>query len=100
VPAQFEPFRAKLEQNPDDHATRLSLARELVKMGDIVHGLQHYQTLVENVAESDTVSEDLVALISQNPTQPVARRLLGDLYMRQGYLQEALDAYRGALDNL
>jgi len=100
VPAQFEPFRAKLEQNPNDHRTRLSLARELVKSGDVVNGLQHYQTLVENVAESDTVSEDLALLISQYPTQPVARRLLGDLYMRQGYLQEALDAYRGALDNL
>jgi cytochrome c-type biogenesis protein CcmH/NrfG len=62
--------------------------------------LEHYQTLVDNMGELDQVSEDLRALLVSRPATPVARRLLGDVYMRQGYLQEALDAYRGALDNL
>lgn len=100
VPETFGHFKAKLEQNPNDHATRLALAREIAKTGDVDASVQQYQTLVEQMGELDAVSEDLRSLITTAPSYPALRRLLGDVYMRQGYLQEALDAYRGALDNL
>jgi hypothetical protein len=100
VPASYAEYQGRLEQNPHDHGTRLELARVLARSNDVDQSLEHYQTLVDNMGELDQVSEDLRALLVSRPATPVARRLLGDVYMRQGYLQEALDAYRGALDNL
>ncbi|MCL4879859.1 MAG: hypothetical protein KJ064_24590 [Anaerolineae bacterium] len=95
--AEFAAYRAALERNPHDHSARLGLARALNQTGDVQSSLNQYQTLVENMVEFDNVTSDLVVIAEQHP---VARRLLGDVYMRQGYLQEALDAYRGALNNL
>jgi hypothetical protein len=95
--AEFAAYRAALELNPHDHSARLGLARALNQTGDVQSSLNQYQTLVENMVEFDNVTSDLVVIAEQHP---VARRLLGDVYMRQGYLQEALDAYRGALNNL
>ncbi|MCB9438100.1 MAG: hypothetical protein H6673_14070 [Anaerolineales bacterium] len=100
VPAQFAEHKARLEQNPDDHDTRLRLARELGTHGSTGDSLKQYEALVENSAMLDTVSTDLVALASNLPDHPKVRRLLGDVYMRQGRLQEALDTYRGALNQL
>ncbi|MBZ0306136.1 MAG: tetratricopeptide repeat protein, partial [Anaerolineae bacterium] len=95
--AEFAAYRAALERDPNDHQARLNLARALRQTGDVQSSLNQYQTLVENMVEFDHVTSDLVTIAEQHP---VARRLLGDVYMRQGYLQEALDAYRGALNNL
>ncbi len=102
IPASetFAPYRTQLEQNPDDHDTRLRLARELTNQGHIAASLQQYETLIDRSAMLDTLSTELVALTSRLPNHPKVRRLLGDTYMRQGYLQEALDAYRGALNQL
>ncbi|MFP4323435.1 MAG: hypothetical protein ACLFTK_13355, partial [Anaerolineales bacterium] len=100
VPVGFDEYEARISENPDDHAARLALARGLVQRGDIQQSVPQYENLVESMTELDQVAEDLHALIPQNPQHPALRRLLGDVYMRQGYLQEALDAYRGALDNL
>lgn len=100
VPAQFAEHKARLEQNPDDHDTRLRLARELGTHGSTGDSLKQYEALVENSAMLDTVSTDLVVLANRLPEHPKVRRLLGDVYMRQGRLQEALDTYRGALNQL
>jgi hypothetical protein len=100
VPDSFEEYKARLEANPSDHAARLELARAMANAGDVNNSVPQYQTLIENMTEMDTVADDLRGLIARTPSHPALRRLLGDIYMRQGYLQEALDAYRGALDNL
>jgi tetratricopeptide (TPR) repeat protein len=100
VPEAFEAYKSRLESNPNDHAARIELARELAKSGQVEDSLPQYQTLVERSDDLDDVAEDLHSLIVTTPGHPALRRLLGDVYMRQGYLQEALDAYRGALDNL
>jgi hypothetical protein len=96
----FAQYRQTLEQNPNDHETRLKLARELEKQGSVNASLEHYETLIESSAALDVVSTDLATVISRVPAHPKVRRLLGDTYMRQGRLQEALDTYRGALDQL
>jgi cytochrome c-type biogenesis protein CcmH/NrfG len=96
----FAQYRQTLEQNPNDHETRLKLARELEKQGSVNASLEHYETLIESSASLDVVSTDLATVISRVPAHPKVRRLLGDTYMRQGRLQEALDTYRGALDQL
>jgi thioredoxin-like negative regulator of GroEL len=100
VPEAFAAYKERLESNPDDHDARIELARELAKTGQIEDSLPQYQTLVERKGDLNDVADDLHSLIVSTPGHPALRRLLGDVYMRQGYLQEALDAYRGALDNL
>jgi cytochrome c-type biogenesis protein CcmH/NrfG len=97
---QFTQYRQKLEQNPNDHETRLKLARELEKHGSVNASLEHYETLIESSTSLEVVAADLAGVISRVPAHPKVRRLLGDTYMRQGHLQEALDTYRGALNQL
>jgi len=46
------------------------------------------------------VERDLRALVQRQPDLPQARRVLGDVFMREGRLQEALDTYRAALEQL
>ena len=100
MPESFAAYKSRLESNPDDHEARIELARELAKSGQVEDSVPQYQTLVERKDDLNDVAEDLHSLIVSTPGHPALRRLLGDVYMRQGYLQEALDAYRGALDNL
>lgn len=92
---EFTEYRTKLSQNPNDHSTRLQLARALNQRGNINASVEQYETLVQNSTHLEAVTTDL-----QLSIHPRARRLLGDIYMRQGRLQEALDTYRNALNQL
>lgn len=96
----YAPYREKLTQNPDDHPTRLELARALKKEDAIAACLGQYQALVSAEALLSEVEADLRALVAQRPALPQARRVLGDALMRQGRLQDALDTYRAALEQL
>ena len=102
IPAspQFEQYRNRLDQDPSDHPSRLSLARALKSSGEPVASLDHYEVLVESNALLPDVSEDLNNLASQQQEDTRVHRLRGDTYMRRGMLQEALDAYRTALEQL
>lgn len=102
IPAspQFEQYRERLGHDPADHASRLSLARALKASGEAVTSLDHYEVLVESSALLPDVSEDLNTLASQQQDDTRVHRLRGDTYMRRGMLQEALDAYRTALEQL
>lgn len=100
VPVGYEDYKQRLESNPQDHDTRINLARNLSKSGNLDESLAHYETLINNSAQLDLVATDLGSMIKNLPRHPKARRMLGDVYMRQGRLQEALDTYRGALDQI
>jgi cytochrome c-type biogenesis protein CcmH/NrfG len=62
--------------------------------------MDHYEMLIDTMQLLPDVSEDLVGILSENPDDPRLRRLLGDSYMRRNMLQQALEAYRSALDRL
>lgn len=96
----FEQYARRLSQDPNDFATRLALARALRVNRQIASSLNHYEVLIDNAQLLQDVSTDLSILVEEQPGVPRMRRLLGDAYMRQGKLREALDAYRSALDQL
>jgi predicted Zn-dependent protease len=98
--AQFDQYRQRLETNPNDHAIRLELARVLRGQQQTISGLDQYETLINASQQLQEVVNDLKSLVSEKADMPRARRLLGDAYMRQGRLQEALEAYRSALNKL
>ena len=83
-----------------NHAQRLRHARELVSQNRHMDSLTHYESLIDDNAALDDVITDMRTLVSTQPKEPRVRRLLGDAHLRQGNLQEALDTYRGALDQL
>jgi hypothetical protein len=96
----FDEYRRRLQENPNDHPNRLALARALRTSQELTSSLNQYETLLEASQLLQDVSDDLVTMVGDHPDVPRVRRLLGDAYMRSGMLQEALDAYRSALDQL
>jgi len=96
----FQQYRERLEGNPNDAAARLGLARALSTNQQVPASLDHYDVLIDTQQLLQDVLGDLTGLMSSQPENPRVRRLLGDAYMRLGRLQDALDAYRSALDQL
>lgn len=78
----------------------LESARTYLRDGDLEHGVAEYEALVRSNADIDAVVEDLSAAVRQHRNNPALYRVLGDGYMRQGKLQQALDTYREALNQL
>jgi len=99
-PPRREPVRPTPPPATGNYAGVLQRARELVASEQHDQGLQHYQTLIDNSQLLEETRSDLRQLIDQNPSNPRLHRLLGDTHMRLGDLQEALDTYRKALDQL
>ena len=84
-----------------DVAARLAFAQEnLTSNRDAA--LNAYQELVSAGEGLENVIQDLseVVVSSEGTVDPRVHRLLGDAYMAEGRVQEALDAYRGALDQI
>lgn len=96
----FEQYRHRLEADPNDYASRLALARALRTNRRLEPSLDHYEMLIGSAQLLQDVSADLVSLVEQQPDMPRVRRLLGDAFMRRGMLSQALEAYRGALEQL
>ncbi len=98
--AAYDSFRARLNAHPDDHGTRLALARRLVQENAVAASLGQYEALAFAEAKLPELEADLRGMVQERPTLPQARRVLGDVIMRQGRLREALEAYRAALEQL
>ncbi|MCC7448379.1 MAG: hypothetical protein IT324_13240, partial [Anaerolineae bacterium] len=99
-PPRREPVRPTPPPASGNFAGVLQKARELVASEQHDQGLLHYQTLIDSAQLLEETRSDLRQLIDQNPSNPRLHRLLGDTHMRLGDLQEALDTYRKALDQL
>ncbi|MBC7242998.1 MAG: tetratricopeptide repeat protein [Anaerolineae bacterium] len=90
----------RLRVRPDDHEMRLALARAWRDAGQIESALQEYSTLVEADQFVESIVSDLehlIAELGEEMGSAPAWTVLGDAYMRQGRLSDALDAYRRAL---
>ncbi len=97
----LEKITQRLQTDPNDHATRLAFARALRDNQQFMPSLDQYETLIESAQLLQDVADDLARSgRSAACTVPRVRRLLGDAYMRRGMLQEALNAYRSALEQL
>ncbi len=83
---------------------QLQTARQHLSANEIDAALQVYERLVAGGQLLDETARDLNGLLkSLGPRAkagPRVRRLLGDTFMAQGKLQEALEMYRTALDQL
>ncbi|MFN8527892.1 MAG: hypothetical protein U0670_04705 [Anaerolineae bacterium] len=83
-----------------DALQALEQARSLSRESNLEGGLQVYEGLIRQSAALDDVVGDLEGLVRLHRTNPAVYRVLGDGLMRQGKLQQALDTYREALNQL
>ena len=102
IPAEV--LAAPIIQEPaaglDDRSARLARARALMDDGAADESLLEYGQLVAAGQELDQVVTDLSGLVQTEPAHTLAWRLLGDAFMRQGDLRQALESYRQALQQL
>ncbi len=87
---QYEPVSAEALQS----------ARDLEQSGDLEGSLNEYESLIRANVDLETVVADLDQLVKSYRTVPAVYRVLGDGLMRQGKLQQALNTYREALNQL
>ena len=99
-PSIIERYRSRLADQPGDHEIRLALARAYREEGEFEAAFEHYRRLVKSAALLDEVIADLVGVATERPDDHVTLTLLGDGYMKDRRLREALETYREAMAKL
>jgi hypothetical protein len=89
-----------IEDLPKDAPERLALARSAMVTGTWSQALTVYQSLVVSSDLLNAVIGDLEEGIRKHPDDYAGYQLVGDAYMKDGRLPEALRAYRAALTRL
>jgi hypothetical protein len=82
-----------------DDETRLETARRLWASGQKDEAHAVYEKLLKTSVRDEIIT-DLEQITAEEPSNEPSLRLLGDAYMRENRLQNALDAYRRALASL
>jgi hypothetical protein len=78
----------------------LNTARTALAGNNVQEALSSYEQIIRANANLDEVIDDLTKLVDKVKTSAAAYRVLGDGLMRKGRLQDALDTYRKALNQL
>jgi tetratricopeptide (TPR) repeat protein len=100
--APAEPFaaeRAHLKEHPRDYEAWLALARALWQAGEREEALEAYARVIRGGKFLESVIPDLEVRVEQW-SNASTQRVLGDAYMKDGRLHEALNIYRQALEAL
>ena len=100
APSTIAECQARLEIEPKDYDTRLSLARAYHKEGDREAAFDQYGKLIRSGRLIEMVIKDLERASREAPDQSTMWQLLGDAYVKAGRLQKALESYREALARL
>jgi hypothetical protein len=98
VTRRLEPPRAA--GLPKEAPVRLEMARAALDAGDWPGALGVFETLVTSSELLKEVIDHLEQGVKGHSDDPAGHQLLGDAYMRDGRLQDALRAYRTALTKL
>jgi tetratricopeptide (TPR) repeat protein len=102
VEAPSGPFAAErvyLKDHPRDYTAWLTLAQALWQATERQEALEAYTRVIRAGKFLDKVIADLEECVIQWPDAST-QRALGDAYMKDGRLQEALSVYRRALGTL
>jgi hypothetical protein len=84
---------------PEDDQGHLELARQLWTAGQNAEARAEYEDLLKSPLRKEVIV-DLERITSEQTTDEATLRLLGDAYMKDNRLEEALSTYRRALSKL
>jgi tetratricopeptide (TPR) repeat protein len=91
---------SQLKTRPRDYGARLELARLRYSEKDWDAALGNYEKLISARRFLPEVIDDLESLLEKQIEQARVYHMLGDAYMQQDRLDEALDMYRLARKTL
>uniref|UniRef100_UPI002ACEBBBD RNA polymerase sigma factor region1.1 domain-containing protein n=1 Tax=Chloroflexus sp. TaxID=1904827 RepID=UPI002ACEBBBD len=94
--AKLDDYLRQLSANPANHTLAFTIARLCAQTGQAELMAVVYRRLLKQTALLNRMAEELEDLINTVDDVPVLRqlhRLLGDVYSRQGRLDEAIAAY-------
>ena len=95
VPA-LDGYLQQLAAEPQNHTLRLSLARISGQIGQTEAALQQYKNIVRQNVLLDLVADDLqdfIADTDEPKTLHQLHRMLGDVYSKQGRIEQAMAEY-------
>jgi tetratricopeptide (TPR) repeat protein len=98
--ARLRTKAAKRSEAHEDAEQRLEQARQALHYNKPEDAATHYGYLLQRRALLDEVVADLSAAVRRSPSDATLWQTLGDAYMRNNQLREALDSYRRAEDLL
>ncbi len=93
-------FLARLAADPENDALRLAVARMSQSMNDSAQAYEQYRLLIKRGRLLEEVVVDLQDTIAESDDPQMLRRLhrlLGDAYMKQNRIREAMDEYSWTL---
>ncbi|HMR65006.1 MAG TPA: hypothetical protein PKE64_13440 [Anaerolineae bacterium] len=85
---------------PPDAVARLELARTARKNGNLEEALAIYNSLVHSGTQLGAVINDIQDSLKTYPSSYLLFQIMGDAMVKDGRLQNALEAYRQALARL
>ena len=99
-PSRLDDLLNQLKTRPRDYSARLELARLHHAEQDWDRALASYEKLISARRFLPDVIDDLQSLVGQDVEQSRIYHMLGDAYMQQDQLDEALEMYRLARQKL
>jgi tetratricopeptide (TPR) repeat protein len=100
-PEQIQDTEQDLADEAEDEDTSLGLlerARRALESGKIDRALEHYSTLIDEKQDLDAVTDDLLSAVENTPMSPILWQTLGDAYMQNGQVTDAINAYRKGME--
>ena len=100
APAREDELLQQLKARPRDYTSRLELARLYYDEQDWDSALVNYEKLISARRFLPDIVADLESLAEQHVEPARVYHMLGDAYMQQDQLDEALEMYRLARQSL
>ena len=100
IPVVKPPARApRAGRTSADPSQLLDAARKALATGDYQKAATSYGTLIKRNIEVQAITEELRLALDRNPKTPSLWQSLGDAYMKQERLQDAIEAYRRGMES-
>jgi tetratricopeptide (TPR) repeat protein len=100
APAREDELLQQLKARPRDYSSRLELARLYYDEQDWDAALVNYEKLISARRFLPDIVDDLESLAEQDVEPARVYHMLGDAYMQQDQLDEALEMYQRARQKL
>jgi tetratricopeptide (TPR) repeat protein len=100
VPVRAAETAPKPKAAEPDAATLLEDARRALAREDLDEATSHYAALIKRSESLQGIIEDLNTALEREANQPALWQILGDAYMKDGQVAEAVKAYQRGMESV